>query len=338
MSEEFPTSESPSMGSRFRSAGRTFLRALAQFVLFIAVLGALGWLVVVFVPRIFRENIRPIQQNITEIADGQAQLEQTDRELAQEYEDLRQRVLALELQNDNAKQTIDDLQSQAAATNEAQSKIQSYQATQVNALAATQAASLTSLQREITRLSAALQSAEAEASAIDEQMKAVDEQIKALDERLGADTAPVAALRRELQLVRVMQLLTRGRLLIVENNLGLAEEDIRSAQTLMTTLVVQPSQENARDTVAELLDLALNNLPENPELAGEDIEIAWQLLKRGLPDELPLPSLPESLGTGTPPAEFFATPALTETLALTSTAALTPTAITTARPTRTPTP
>jgi hypothetical protein len=43
------------------------------------------------------------------------------------------------------------------------------------------------------------------------------------------------------------------------------------------------------------LDLALDKLPDTPILAAQDLEIAWQLLKTGLPSE---PT--GGLGTGTP--------------------------------------
>jgi hypothetical protein len=65
-------------------------------------------------------------------------------------------------------------------------------------------------------------------------------------------------------------------------------------------LSVPEYQIEAKELIIAHLDMALENLPEAPILAAEDLEIAWQLLKQGLPDEPPLEAETETEGTPTP--------------------------------------
>ena len=99
-------------------------------------------------------------------------------------------------------------------------------------------------------------------------------------------------------------------------NLGLAEDDIRTAHQLITNLDVEDHQLEAKSAVIIHLELALDNLPGSPILTAENLELAWQLLKNGLPDS----SFTEESVTITPDSgNAQVTPTNTPTLTVTPT-------------------
>jgi hypothetical protein len=72
-------------------------------------------------------------------------------------------------------------------------------------------------------------------------------------------------------------------------------------------------QQATLDEIIQRLDLALEYLPQTPILAAEDLEVAWQLLKIGLPEspsediDLQPTATPEA-STAEPLAENTPTP------------------------------
>jgi hypothetical protein len=122
-----------------------------------------------------------------------------------------------------------------------------------------------------------------------------------LDGKLLIEGTPLENIRNELKMVKAMELLTRSRLLLVANNLGLAQQDLQSASELLNGLQVSLPADQRGD-LAEIiarLDKASSNLPERPLLASDDLEIAWQLLLLGLPDQSQS-STPDVTATPTP--------------------------------------
>ena len=67
---------------------------------------------------------------------------------------------------------------------------------------------------------------------------------------------------------------------------------------------------NNSERMREILDLALENLPGSPILAAENLELAWQLLKNGLPGSL---STEESVTVTPVPGNDQVTPTITPT-------------------------
>jgi hypothetical protein len=122
-----------------------------------------------------------------------------------------------------------------------------------------------------------------------------------LDGKLQIEGTPLENIRNELKMVKAMELLTRSRLLMVANNLGLAQQDLQSASELLNGLQASLPADQQGD-LAEIiarLDKASSNLPVRPLLASDDLEIAWQLLLLGLPDQ-PQSSTPDVTATPTP--------------------------------------
>ena len=183
-------------------------------------------------------------------------------------------------------------------------------------------------------------------------LKAAGEQVDALSASVAENSQGIlglgvelhgerspAALYQELQLIKAMGFLIRGRLLLVQNNLGLAQSDIRSGRDLLVAMQpdVPAVQAQALAGVVSRLDAALENLPDAPVAAVDELEGAWLLLERGMPGALTAPPSPEIGVPISPTLEITPTLALTVTATLTVTPTLEGTPEITATATITPT-
>jgi len=295
MNETEPSTQTTTFGQRMRSAFLVFLRALWRLfviVLFIALIVA-G--VMYLAPRLYNQYLAPIHNSISDLEYTQSIQEQNSQQLSQELQSLSERISTLEIQGDSLESQFSEFEASTA------NELQNFQQSYAGALEENQQASqavLDDVREELDSLKSAVADLEASINEANDKIEALQANYMELDERLNAEDAPVAALRREVQLVNAMEMLTRSRLFIVENNLGLAEDDIQSARDLLAAMGVPEYQVEALNAIISRLDLALENLPESPVLAAEDLELAWQLLKQGLPNE---PSITvEASATPTP--------------------------------------
>jgi hypothetical protein len=91
--------------------------------------------------------------------------------------------------------------------------------------------------------------------------------------------------KQEIELLKVMDLFTRTSQFLLDDDYGVAEDELVAAGTkLDTMLLTAPAYQQA--AIAEILDLvngAISDLPARPEVAGEKIQLAWQLAVSGLP-------------------------------------------------------
>ncbi len=85
-------------------------------------------------------------------------------------------------------------------------------------------------------------------------------------------------LPQTLGLFRVWELITRARLRLLENNVGLAMEDIETAVRTIDALVVADPEAEGLKMVQARLALAFIGLPDNPATAATDLEAAWDEL------------------------------------------------------------
>jgi hypothetical protein len=318
MNEENIPPSPPSFGERLRSAIAAFLRALFRLTVFTLILVLLG-LIVIGIPALYRQYLQPIQTNLQGLEITQTYLEQANQQLALQVEELQKHLNALEVRGDAEKQAFSELSAQAQnASSTQQAQMSALESTQMTAIASSKEidAALKEVSKKITRLTAALEQTNTSLTEIDQRVNDLDAQLK--DEE-----APVAALRRELLLVKAMELLTRSRLFLVENNLGLAADDIQAARGILADLQVPSYQAETLAEVIQRLDVALGNLPAAPILAAEDLEIAWQLLTRGLPGEPPI-ATPSEVAPATSTPEVTAQPGPSPTPTPTLTATPTP--------------
>ena len=303
MSEENGPVPAQSFGQRLGAFLVRLFRAFVRLVAVLAILALLGFVIFYLVPVLYQRYVQPYQTRIQDLEYIGTQQAQTNQQLTLEIEELQLRVDALEIRGDTFEQELDEARP-----------------TLENALTSQQAR-LAALERTQTTISTTLRKIESDLAAIEQRsaylasrLDQTDEDVTTLNSRLQAEDAPIAVLYREVQILKAMELLTRSRLFLVENNLGLAEEDIRAARNLLASMQVPEHQQQALTEVLVRLDLALYNLPDSPILAAEDLEVAWQLLKRGFPDLPPVPastlrSIPE--GTATPDSTPQTTPTVT---------------------------
>ena len=287
-------STNPTYGQRLQGGLRTFLRALLRLVIILLVAVLIGLGIYAVVRWLYPRYLVPIQTNTQEIGQLKQQLADQDQQWKDRLGQIQERLAVLESQHSLDRETISGLQARLGEVDQLQQASQS------------RLEQLDQLQAGLASLNTAL--AQNQSSA------------QAMDQRLNAGDGPLAGLEREILLLKGMELLQRSRLSLVQNNAGLARQDLLTLRDLLASLKALATPEQ-KDTVGQLqirLDLALGNLPDYPVLAAQDLEIMWSLVGLGLPgDPASLPSPANrpaaDLGGSTPtltatPTPFF-TPA-----------------------------
>ncbi|HSF81172.1 MAG TPA: hypothetical protein VLA49_08055 [Anaerolineales bacterium] len=287
MSDQTPSIQTAPETNQSFSAGSCLSVALRIIVA--TILGILLGLAIFYgVPALYQRFVLPIENSLTRLEDSQARQADENQRLNNRLDDLQSRIKELELQNDDSKQALDELQTLLA-------NLEGAQEAREQALEDIQASSnerIEEVARSVEQVNQSLQGLDSKLADFEATLSQTNGDIQEVAKRLIAEDTPVAALRRELRLVMAMELLTRSRLFLVQDNLGLAQNDIQAAHTLLTDLQtrVPDYQVGALQDILDGLEAALENLPDRPILAAENLEVAWQLLQGGLPDELPLPT------------------------------------------------
>jgi len=90
--------------------------------------------------------------------------------------------------------------------------------------------------------------------------------------------------RFEINLVRVMSLLSRANQFLLHDNYGLAEKDLVTAYDILLELdETQPGrQPNQLPELIRLIEEAADDLPARPSLAKGKVDLAWELIMLGL--------------------------------------------------------
>jgi chromosome segregation ATPase len=299
MSTPSPSSQPPSFGDRLASAFIAILRALVRILLVLLLAVLLGAGVYFGVPALYQRYVLPVENNLARLNDAQIRQEQSDQRINQRLDELGRRLEDLEQQNDGHKQTLDELQTRLGELEDSQQS-----SVQVGGnIQATAIARLDEVEASLSAVRANLEQLQGEIASLDQAMAQTSLEVRELASQSQAGEDPMAELRNELQLLKAMEHLTRSRVYLVENNLGLAEEDVRAASLVLANLGgdVPSYQVEALSAIIDRLDAALSNLPFRPILAAEDLEVAWQLLRDGLPGETTPQPTPTG-GTGTPEA------------------------------------
>lgn len=299
MSDQPPTPAPPSFGDRLALAFIKFVRALVRIVLILLLAVLLGAGVYYGAPALYRRYVQPVETNLARLNDAQSRQEQANQQINQRLDELGQRLQDLELQNDSHKQTLDEVQALLDEIERAQKSNEQAG----GSLEATAIARQEEMEATLAAMRANLEQVQSEVAAINQAMGQTSLQVQELVHSAEAGASPLQELRNELQLVKAMELLTRSRVYLVEDNLGLAQQDVSAARLLLAKMGgdVPSYQVKPLAAIIGRLDAALSNLPSRPILAAEDLEVAWQLLRDGLPGEA-TPEPTPTVGTGTPAA------------------------------------
>jgi hypothetical protein len=307
-------------GNRFGQALRVFLRALVRLLLIVCVAALLGLALYYGVPAVYTRFIQPVQENTLRIESLQTSQAQTDKLAAQNMTDAQSRLGTLESQYDHASQAMGTVQARL---------------NNIDTRSGNDESQIKASSERLDALDSSIKQILGDMQAVTTTLKTDNTNIQELADKIKAGDPAIKTLYQDLQLVKTMELITRSRLFLGQNNLGLAQADIQTARDLLNGLQsqVEPYQAGAVNAVIKRLDLALGNLPGAPVLAADDLEIAWQMLITGLPSKTP-----EPIGAMT--GNITGTPTITPTItiSLTGTISVTVQPLTTAVPLVTQTP
>jgi chaperonin cofactor prefoldin len=319
MSNNNPSPDNTTFGERMGIAIVAFLRALLGLLVIAILAAVVGAAIYYGLPAIYDRYVQPIQMDVSSLQVTQADQEQAVQQLSKRVEDLTSRINTLEVQSDSDKQTITELQTQLSGAISTQTEslvpMQNAQATATSRL--------DDLDRAISELEDRLTSVDQDVQSLTTAVDQNQEQLAGLADKLQIEGTPLETIRNELQMVKVMELLTRSRLLLVANNLGLAQQDLQSASDLLNELQssLPDDQKGDLGEIIDRLDKASSNLPNRPVLASDDLEIAWRLLLIGLPDQSQTataevsgtPGSSSGLTTPSPEGTVTGTPGITAT-------------------------
>ncbi len=229
-------------------------------------------------PALERSYVQPVRDNAAAITALEARATQSAEQTGAQITALQERITALEVQNDSAENTLAEIQSQLETLNPLLDD------------QAALAARLDELDAAIAGLDEALAAIESEnAAEISALESGIDENaaaLEALAEEIAANDFPVAQAYADLQLVKVMALLTRAQVFVFQENAGLAQTDVESARDLLLSLAEDPAFAAFNlSPILTRIDLALESLPGQPDRAANDLEAAWDLLLEGAAGE-----------------------------------------------------
>ena len=126
---------------------------------------------------------------------------------------------------------------------------------------------------------------------------ALESQLAALEGIAGEPGEELIKFKEVVGWLHLWGLVSSARLRLAENNPGLAAVDIEQAYLIASSLRVEilEEEEEASSGVADRLELALANLPDDPGSAARDLESAWDAIEQILVELLGIG--PENIGT-----------------------------------------
>jgi len=294
------------------------------FVVIIGVLlgGSIYWAASYGVAMVNRRVFQPIGEHTRWLADLESRhtqdygrLNEHTQALQEQTQALQEQINTLERQGDVTREVVDALQTRLttseALLGEMQTTLDSAQEN-LSTLETEQ----TAFGPDIVKLQTAVAKLETAVGDLTETTAFIIADVEALNATVK-DESPLVAVRTDVQLLKAMELLTRARVQLAQDNLGLAATEVQAARDVLLALsaMIPAYQQDALEAIVRRLDLGLANLPNAPRLAADDFEIAWQLLRQGLPME----------STAEMSLSPLATPTLAAMETLTATLPVTPT-------------
>lgn len=222
-------------------------------------------------------------------------------------------IAALKAEVNRLQGTISSLETELANSAAAQDEAVNMVQEQVDALAAT----LNTLSTDSAALSEAFVALQSDINANNQQIDALGGDLDALRSEVEAANTAVTTLQttalimadeglspeqmqETLALLHIWHTISRARLRLAENNLGLATDDIMTAMRRIDVLTNTATEAEAEKfaLVEARLALALSSLPDDPETAASDLDNAWNVLDgilvtRLQPDAVPLETVIE---------------------------------------------
>jgi chromosome segregation ATPase len=299
-----PNPQGPSIWARL---WKFFIRLIFVIVVGIVLGAGIFWAAQVF----YRQYIQRLQEYGSRLDVLEARQDMQDEQLTGRLSDYQTRVNSLETLQDSDKQKIAELQGQM---DKAKSDLAEGQAGLEKLLAQVEKDSqvqsdLSLLHDELVKIQSSQETLLANLETIQKDLAALEKshvdqqtQIEELAQVVNQKDELWNTMQLEMQLIKTMELLTRARFSLAQNNLGQAESNIQQARNLLAELRGSASDDQAGkiDGVIEYLDEAISALPLLPLRASDNLESAWQMIIQSLlPAPAPGPS-PEFTPTPTP--------------------------------------
>lgn len=301
-------SSDPQPTTPFVLALQAFLRGLGRLLVIVLLVGLIAAAFYYALPLVYRELVLPVRET-------SARLDALSEQITNDRTTMNIQLKAVQAR-------LNQLEITNAASNAKTADIQS---------------GLESLRKDLGELQTSLERLDQ----LEKDLKAMDTRqaqsaglLATLEEGFRAPGGKLDSLRREVETLKAMNLLTRAEVNLAQNNFGLAKNDVMAARDVLLAMHGSlPEDEKANVTAwIARLDLALANLPAFPLIAANDLEAAYQMLALGV---LPPPPTPGPI-TATPTPWITPTPSPTIYTPPTEFYTTTPTAI--LRETFTPTP
>ncbi len=234
--------------------GRAFRKVLG-FLAIVAVIAGIGAALYFAVPYLYERFILPIETNTNRLSEIESQQETGTELLMSQISDLQLRQIDLENQLTENGLSIVDLQGQAQV-----------------------------LKLDIQAHNQTLKRLDVIQATLDELVVASSEH----EALLLAKDSTLMDLQQQILYSRSIELLSRSRLYLSQNNYGLAEQDVLAARDILSNIEGDMASGESSDlqNIIARLDLALSILPEIPVIAAEEVDIAWLYLVNMFPDQL----------------------------------------------------
>lgn len=245
----------------------TLLKALVRVLLILLAAILLGGLIYFAFVAVYQQALLPARENASRISLLETGQAQDALLLEQRLESFQQRLTSLENQRALTGESLEELiADQQALQDELDQQ-------------AVELQRLDELQAELENLRSYAD-------------KAYNLGIQAYQASVGKDEM-INALERQIVVLKVAGLLNRSRLYMLQSNFGLARSQVVMARDLLVELQARstPQQQTVISSWLGRLDRALDSLPESPVVAADELEIAWGLILRGLPEQfVPTPT------------------------------------------------
>lgn len=234
-----------------KSLGRRLLSFFIRLLLVVLVGAAIGVGAYYGIPALYRDFIQPIQTNTQRVA----ALEEDLASMRVEIRD-RQSTLSTDIANVEGVVALqrEDLAALSAQSEGLETRMDQMQ-TELDG---------------IQSLSESFQEVEGDLDRLSERLDAIEITIEEED-------PPIEQIQRQIQLLRVMELVTRARMWIIQDNFGKAMDDLTYAKEALETLDAT-SDDDSLTPIIERLDQTLFEISLSPVIAADDLEIVWQLL------------------------------------------------------------
>ena len=227
--------------------GRAFVKLLRILLILVLIAG----IVAAFyygVPYFYQKVILPIEDNTARLSEIEKAQSKDVEQLNSQITDLQSRLSALETRQTVNAQTITELSGQ------------------LNALDTAVATHTESL----------------------EQLDAMHIQLETLANNTAGQAALLLDLRTNILISRSIEMLSRARLYLAQSNYGMAKQDVMAVHDLLDPLQKETLAAEAftLQSILTQLELALDNLPDFPVIAADNVDIAWQLLVDSWPGKV----------------------------------------------------